>query len=57
MTAEKQSDAIREARNQYYRDYRAKNRDKIKEINSRYWARRAAKAKEDEHNAETTPAE
>lgn len=31
----------REARNAYYRQYRANNREKIKEINRRYWEKKA----------------
>lgn len=31
----------KEARKRYYKEWRAKNRDKVREINLRYWARRA----------------
>ena len=34
----------REARNAYYRAYRKKNKERIKEINNRYWMRQAEKA-------------
>ena len=38
----------------YQREWRAKNRDKVREINARYWAKRAeraaAAAREDEEN-------
>ena len=54
MTDDKQAEAIRQARNQYYKAYRAKNKDKIREINNRYWARKAAQAEEVEEDAETT---
>ncbi len=33
----------REERREYFRQWRAKNRDKVKENNRRYWVRRAAK--------------
>jgi hypothetical protein len=33
----------RQARNAYHREWRAKNKEKVKEINARYWANRAAK--------------
>ena len=36
------ADEIRAARNAYQRAWNAKNRDKIREYNTRYWARRAA---------------
>ena len=32
-----------EARREYYRQYRAKHPDKVREQNRRYWIRRAAK--------------
>lgn len=38
--------SAREARNKYYREYRIKNREKIREINQRYWERRAAREQE-----------
>ena len=44
----------REARNQYYREYRAKNREKIRAINKRYWERRAAREQEATANAHKT---
>ena len=34
-------DKAKEARNAYYRQYRAKNRDRIKAINQRYWEKKA----------------
>ena len=48
MDAAKQA---REARNAYYRNWRAKNRDKVKKYNADYWARKAAQ------NGETAAAE
>ena len=51
MTLEQQ-EKIRQARNQYAREWRARNRDKVKAANDRYWARKvaaSAEAQEDEH--------
>ena len=45
------SDEAREARNRYLREYRARNKEKVKEINRRYWEKKALK-EADEH-AET----
>ena len=35
-------EAGRQARNAYARQWRAKNRDKVKQYNADYWARKAA---------------
>lgn len=43
----------REARREYMREWRAKNGDKIRESNRRYWERRAAREKERDNHAET----
>ena len=49
---------IREAkdeRNRYQREWRAKNKDKVRAINARYWAKRARQRKESEdHNEQKT---
>ena len=46
------SEEAREARNRYYREYRAKNREKIREINRRYWEKKVAdKCRKEEENA------
>ena len=34
---------VREARNAYAREWRAKNRDKVRQYNADYWARKAAR--------------
>lgn len=34
--------AIIEARKEYYKNWRAKNSDKVKQYNRRYWERKAA---------------
>ena len=40
MTANQQ-ELIRQAKNQYAREWRAKNKDRVKANNDRYWARKA----------------
>ena len=47
MSAVEQEKA-RQARNQYAREWRARNRDKVKANNERYWAKKAAAAEEQE---------
>lgn len=37
------SEAARQARNAYAKAWRAKNKDKVKEQNRRYWERKAGK--------------
>ena len=49
MSAAEQEQA-RQARNKYAREWRARNRDKVKACNERYWARKAAKAAEQERD-------
>lgn len=34
--------AAAQARNEYYRAYRAKHKDKVREYNRRYWEKKAA---------------
>lgn len=41
-------DPAKEARNAYYRAWRAKNKDRVKEINARYWKKKAAQQAEDQ---------
>ena len=36
-------EAGRQARNAYAREWRAKNRDKVRQYNESYWARKAAR--------------
>ena len=43
----------KEARREYYRQYRKRNPQKIKETNARYWQKRAAKMVEVGDDAET----
>ena len=38
----------REAKNEYYRRWRAKNPEKVKESNRKYWERKARERKEQE---------
>ena len=46
------ADAAAEARRAYYKEYRARNRDKVKEWNIRYWERRAQKEQGEEREQE-----
>ncbi|WGX77360.1 hypothetical protein QJS64_05035 [Paraclostridium bifermentans] len=39
------NDKAREERNAYLREWRKKNKDKIKKYNKRYWERKASKEK------------
>lgn len=34
-------EAAKEARRQYSREWRARNKDRVREINRRYWAKKA----------------
>lgn len=47
------TESAREARREYMREWRAKNGDKIRESNRRYWERRATREKERDSHAET----
>ena len=40
-------DVARNERNKYAREWRAKNKDKVKANNERYWLRKAEKAAKD----------
>lgn len=48
MTEEELNEVARQERNRYIREYRAAHKEKVKEYNARYWARRAAKRKAEE---------
>ena len=39
-------DEAAQARREYYKAWRAKNKDKVKQYNAAYWIRRAARAAE-----------
>ena len=45
----------RAAKNEYMKQWRAKNKDRVRAINQRYWERRAAKREEEktDHAEET----
>ena len=43
-------DPAREEYNRYQREWRARNKDKVRAIKKRYWARRAQKRREDAEN-------
>lgn len=50
MTA---AEMIREEYNRYHREWRAKNKERVKEYNKRYWQRRAAKKREEAQHEQT----
>ena len=43
LTEHEIQELARQERNKYFREWRAKNKDRVKATNARYWARRAAK--------------
>ena len=49
---EEQLELAREAKNRYQREWRARNRDRVRESNLRYWAKSAAAEKEDADGSE-----
>lgn len=53
MDDEQIREAAKDAKRKYYREYREKNREKIRANTERYWARKALEARKD---AETTRA-
>lgn len=42
------TDAAREARRNYKREWNRRNKDKVREAQARYWERKAAKAAQDQ---------
>lgn len=44
--------SARDARNDYYRQWRANNKDRIREYNARYWAKRAERMAQEERESE-----
>ena len=58
MTEEKQlTDLARDERNDYARTWRRNNKDKVKEINRRYWEKKAREKLADRANERTDGAE
>ena len=51
MSDKNLSDAAKEARREYFREWRRKNPDKVREKNRRYWEKRAAERKEADNDA------
>jgi len=45
----KLSEAAKEKRNQYYREYRKRNPEKIREIAARYWEKKSQEQPEEEN--------
>lgn len=39
-------------RREYYRQWRAKNKDRVREYNARYWAKRAERMARERHESE-----
>lgn len=56
MTVEQQ-ELARQARNRYAREWRAKNKDKVRANNVRYWARQAEKHNEGSEKESASPKE
>lgn len=48
MTDKEMQELARKERNRYHREWRAKNKDRVKEINNRYWAKKALEHDEKE---------
>lgn len=48
MNDAEHDEIVRLERNRYFREYRAKNPEKVREANRRYWAKRAAKLSAEE---------
>lgn len=46
------TDAAREAKREYFREWRRKNKGRVRENNRRYWERKAAQRKEENEDAE-----
>lgn len=46
------TDAAREARRAYYREWRKNNPDKVREKNRRYWEKKAAQIERGKKNAD-----
>lgn len=45
---------IKEERNKYYKEWRAKNKDKVKEKNARYWQKRVQRLLEEKEKQSET---
>lgn len=43
MTDQEIKEKARQERNKYYREYRAKNKDKVAKVNKKYWENRVKK--------------
>lgn len=47
MSDAERREAARQARNAYHREWRAKNKDKVKANNDRYWEKKAEQLQEE----------
>lgn len=55
MTEEELKEKARQERNRYYREYRAKNKERVKAAAARSWAKKAAEREGGDLNAEDAP--
>ena len=53
MSEKELAELARIERNRYHKEWRAKNPDKVRERNKKYWERRAAKALAEQGGAES----
>jgi len=44
-----QDNLVKKAKQEYFKNWRKKNKDKVKEYNSKYWKKRAEKLKDRSH--------
>lgn len=51
MSEKEMQELARKERNRYHREWRAKNKDRVKAIDDRYWAKKAAAREEAEKDA------
>lgn len=54
MNEHEMKEQARLERNRYQREYRAKNPERIRAINAKYWINRAKKREEEKHDAAKT---
>jgi hypothetical protein len=48
------TDAVKQARREYFKEWRARNKDKVQEANKKFWAKYAAKKKGAQSHETTT---
>lgn len=57
MSDAERREAARQARNAYHREWRAKNKDKVKANNDRYWEKKAEQLQEEAEKEECVNAQ